>query len=119
MSYSSIEELTDLADSEVIVATTLGELRSALKYDRLGRYVLDQIRDKLDGNNLGYFPTAVIEDNSEPRQHVEVRVFKRNSEVGKVIRAITHPSSKGDRILATFDVVAQSTLDKIRALVCG
>lgn len=119
MSFDNMQELAEEVEDQIVLVTTLGELRTALGYDRLGRYVLGQIRDELDSHNLGYFPTGVLETNDEPRQYQEVRVYKRNSDAGKVIRAVTHPSPVGDQLLAaSVGSSADSTLDKIRALVC-
>ena len=119
MAYKNMDELAQTVEDQVIVQTSLGELRSALGYDRLGRYVLGQIAEELDGHNLGYFPIVNLEDNPEPRQYHEVRVYKRTGEVGKVIRAVTHPNPGGDQLLkASGGASAEMVLDKIRALVC-
>lgn len=117
--YKDFEELASTVDDKVVVQTTLGELRSSLGYDRLGRYVLGQIIEELEGRNLGYFPLAVLESNDEPRQAHEVRVYKRNSEAGKIIRAVTHPTPGGDQFLVqSVGSDAETRLAKVRALVC-
>ena len=119
MPYNDIDELAELVGDHGVLQTTLGELRSALGYDRLGKYVLGQIADELEGHNLGYFPITTLEDNGEPRQHHELRVYKRSSEHGKVIRAVTHPSPGGDQLLrSAVGASSEAVLDKIRALVC-
>lgn len=118
--YASITELSDLVDAEVIVVTTLGELRTAIGYDRLGVVVLGIIEDQLEGAGLGYFPPTLLKpENREPRQHQELRVYRKGNGVGRVIDAVLKPSLSGDSRLRQSDGNDSETVQKIRALVCG
>lgn len=119
MKYSDMSELASQIDEALLVQTTLGELRTALGYDRLGRYVLNQIKDKLEEKNLGYFPLWVLDDNDEPRQHHTLRIYRRTSSVGKAVRAVTHPSQDGDKhLISVLSRDDAATIAQIKALVC-
>src|SRR5690348_8082561 len=118
MGINDLEELGKLVDDDVIVVATLGELRKAIGYDRLGRYVLDELSSRLEGEGLGYFPLEVIDANPEPRQQQEVRVYRRGKGVGKVIQAITNPTPAGDRLLRENTGDGADVIQQIRALVC-
>ena len=117
-----IEDLTELGqqvDAETIVVVTLGELRKAIDYDRLGKYVLAQLGARLEGEGLGYFPIDLIDNNAEPRQGQQVRIYRRGTGVGKLIQAVTNPSPGGDRELSKSSSADENEiLEKVRALVC-
>ncbi len=117
----AIRDLTALGqqvDEEIIVVATLGDLRKAIGYDRLGRYVLDELAARLEGEGLGYFPLDVIDFNLEPRQHQAVRIYRRGKGVGKVIQAVTSPTPSGDRLLRDNGGAGLEVIQQIRALVC-
>ncbi|MEI6622366.1 MAG: hypothetical protein WCP28_10710 [Actinomycetes bacterium] len=104
-----------------LAEVTLGELRAAAGYGKLGRYVLDEIRNKLAGEGLGAFPATILdyETNAELSQTQAVRIYKQGSPVGKIVAAIERPSRHGDawiRRVANED--AGEKLAQIRALVC-
>jgi hypothetical protein len=46
----------------------------------------------LEGEGLGYFSLETIEDNPEPRQGQEVRIYRRGKSIGKFIQAVTNPT---------------------------
>ncbi len=82
-----------------IVATTLGELRQSIAHvDRLGKYVLAAIEQTLSEHGIGYFPETAF-SHPAPRQHHEVRLYLRDSEIGKAVDAVLHPSQDGDAFL--------------------
>lgn len=97
--HSSTDDLfSDVAEAG-IVTTTLGDLRQRIaNVDRLGKHVLALIRQRLDANGIGYFPKDVLTAES-PRQHHEVRLYVRDSEIGRVVEAVLNPSLTGDCIL--------------------
>ncbi len=118
---STFKNLTDLGktvDADTIVVATLGELRKAIGYERLGRYVLDELASKLEGEGLGYFPLDVIDDNPEPRQQQEVRLYRRGKGIGKLIQAITKPTPSGDRLLRENANDGTDLIRQIKAIVC-
>ena len=55
MPIKNISELGNMVDQKTIVVVTLGELRKAIGYERLGKYVLDEISSSLEGDGLGTF----------------------------------------------------------------
>ncbi len=82
-----------------IVATTLGELRQSIAHvDRLGKYVLATIEQTLSEHGIGYFPETAF-SHPAPRQHHEVRLYLRDSDIGKAVDAVLHPSQEGDAFL--------------------
>ncbi|WP_152970075.1 hypothetical protein [Frigoribacterium sp. RIT-PI-h] len=87
------------------VRMSLGELREVVGAKRLGRFVLVEIGEWLEANELGFFPVSVLLDNSEPRQSQEIRVFDRTSKapVAAVVDAVQFPTPKGDRLLREID----------------
>lgn len=101
-----------------LTVATLGELREALGYGRLGVGVLVQISKALYGVGLGYYPTWVLDDNPVPRQGDAVRVFRKGTPVGDVIEAVLHPTIAGDqRLRSGTGGQAAEVLDRIRAMV--
>ena len=118
MAISNLTDLGEMVDDETIVIVTLGELRKTIGYERLGKYVLDEIASSLEGEGLGYFPLETVLDNPEPRQYQEVRVYRRGKGIGKVIQAVTNPTPAGDRILRENSGEGTELIQQIRALVC-
>ena len=105
-----------------LAKVTLGELRDEVGADRLGKWVLRQIVQGLEGNGLGYYPSEILDPewNDRPRQHEEVRVFKKGTAIAEVVEAVEEPSERGDsRLIELAASDASETLDKIRSLVCG
>jgi len=100
------------------VVVTLGDLRKMIGYDRLGRFVLDELASLLESEGLGYFPLDNIDANPEPRQGQEVRIYRRGKSMGKVIQAVTNPTPAGDRMLRTNSSDSTELIQQIRALVC-
>ncbi len=118
MAIKNLTDLGKMVDNESVVVVTLGELRKAIGYDRLGKYVLDELSSSLEGEGLGYFPLDMIEDNPEPRQGQEIRVYRRGRGVGKIIQAVTNPAPSGDRVLREHSSESTELVQQIRALVC-
>lgn len=106
-------------DNGGLLKTTLGELRDAVQFGRLGKYVIEEIARKLHGEGLGYFPSWVLDDNEFPRQHQELRVYRNGTVLAELVKAIEDPSDHGDdRLRETALESHGETLDRIRALVC-
>lgn len=118
MAISNLTELGKRVDDETVVVVTLGDLRKAIGYDRLGKYVLDELSSSLEGEGLGYFPLDMIEDNPEPRQWQEVRIYRRGKGIGKMVQAVTNPTQAGDRLLRENSGDGTELIHQIRALVC-
>lgn len=63
-----------------LLRATLGELREELGYRRLGKYVLEEVADRLTEEELGWFPAWRLSprENAEPRKEQELWVFARD-----------------------------------------
>lgn len=96
---TEMDDLVSDLEQSGIVATTLGELRQSIAHvDRLGRYVLAMIEQTLFEHGIGYFPETAF-SHPAPRQHHEVRLYLRDSEIGRAVEAVLHPSPAGDAFL--------------------
>lgn len=110
---------SDCDDGGGIIRVTLGDLREAVDAGKLGRWVLQEISEELAAAGLGYFPKALLDDNEEPRQHQEIRVYRRGaSTLARTIDAVLDPSSRGDEVLRDLgNDETRETLAQIRRLV--
>ncbi|MEE2033983.1 ubiquitin family protein [Rhodococcus chondri] len=123
MDYSDASDLKRAVDQLGLVVVSLQELREMLEYKKLGPRVLAEVSTTLSGVGLGYFPRAVIDDNPQPRQWEEVRIYAKTSAVGKVIDAVLEPGEANDTFLVEVanadDARAAEILDQIRTLIDG
>ncbi|MFC5888826.1 hypothetical protein RMN57_20450 [Kitasatospora sp. CM 4170] len=77
-----------------LLRVTLGELRAEVGYRRLGKYVLEELPERLTEEGLGWFPTWRLSprDNGEPRKDHDVWVFIRDGGLRcQIIDAIQAP----------------------------
>ncbi|MER5349680.1 hypothetical protein ACFXAF_17410 [Kitasatospora sp. NPDC059463] len=77
-----------------LLRVTLGELRAEVGYRRLGKYVLEELAERLTEEGLGWFPTWRLSprENGEPRKDHDVWVFIRNGGLRcQIIDAIQTP----------------------------
>ncbi|MCD2129560.1 hypothetical protein, partial [Rhodococcus ruber] len=106
-----------------LVVVSLQDLREMLEYKKLGPRVLAEVSTTLSGVGLGYYPRSVIDDNPQPRQWEEVRIYAKNSAVGKVVEAVLEPGTANDTFLLEVanadDARAAEILDQIRTLIDG
>lgn len=120
-SFNTVKDLAEAVETDGIVLTNIGELREMLGFKRLGVRVLDQIARDLRAEGLGYFPRDVLDNNSEPRQWEDVRIFNLTSAVGRVVLAVQEPSEKNDTFLleasGSSSGDAAEILDQIRTLI--
>lgn len=123
MAYVDVDELKDCVDQMSLVVVSLQDLREMLNYKKLGPRVLAEVSTTLSGVGLGYYPRTVIDDNPQPRQWEEVRIYAKGSAVGKVIEAVLEPGTANDTFLlevADADHArAAEILDQIRTLIDG
>lgn len=119
--FDDFDEMADEVRNEGIAVLTLQELRDSLEYRKLGPRVLAEISTRLAGEGLGYFPRKTIEENDQPRQWEEVRVYAKNSAVGKIVDAVLEPGPANDTFLLEVssqdDAKAAEILDQIRTLI--
>lgn len=123
MGYTDISELKTEVGQVGLVVASLQDLREMLDYKKLGPRVLAEISTTLAGVGLGYFPRATIDDNEQPRQWEEVRIYAKSSAVGKVVEAVLEPGDANDTFLLEVanadDAKAAEILDQIRTLIDG
>lgn len=102
-------------------AATLGELRDAVEAEKLGKLVMNRITQELASHGLGYFPSELLDANPTPRQHQEVRLYRKgSSSAARAIEAVLNPSEVGDSFLAELGTNnAQDVLARVRELVCA
>ena len=116
--YTDISDLREAVDTGQPLVVSLLQLREMEGYNRLGPRVLEDIATKLSGQGIGYFPTWVIEDNPTPRANEEVRLFLKDSNLGRIVLAVLEPSTGGDeRLIQVSEDDAAQTLEKIRTLI--
>jgi len=97
---------------------SLGALREALGYNRLGVRVLAEIGSALADEGLGYFPAWVLENNEVPRYGDVVRVYSKNSPVGTLIDAVQEPTEPGDeRLREVARGESAEKLERIRQIL--
>ncbi|MCL4466977.1 MAG: hypothetical protein M1401_04290 [Chloroflexi bacterium] len=114
----ALEQLiTDIQANGGILRVTMGRLRDVCGWDKLGKYVVQDISDQLKKVGIGHLPR---EADQLPRyQHLDVRVFLTDSLVGRLILSVQQPSESGDELLRQVgDNDAVMVIEKIRALVC-
>ncbi|WP_432246115.1 hypothetical protein ACRB8A_19730 (plasmid) [Arthrobacter sp. G.S.26] len=118
---SGIDELVADLESEPIQVVNLLRLREIFGYKRLGNRVLVDISKELSDRGLGYFPREILDANDQPRQWEELRIFRKQSPVGKLVTAVLAPSQENDVFLkeaSTNDETnAAAVLDQIRTLL--
>ncbi|MFD5434548.1 hypothetical protein ACFWJ4_20635 [Kitasatospora sp. NPDC127067] len=77
-----------------LLRVTLGELRAEVGYRRLGKYVLEELAERLTEEGLGWFPAWRLSprENGEPRKEHDLWVFLRDGGLRcQVIDAVQAP----------------------------
>jgi hypothetical protein len=116
----SMKELGDWVDEQGGVgAVTLGELRDAVESEKLGKLVMQRITQELAAHGLGYFPRGLLDANPTPRQHQQVRLYRKGSNAAaRAIEAVLDPSEVGDAFLSELgNNNAQDLLARVRELL--
>lgn len=111
-----MSELASLVASEKLVVVSLEELRDVLGYKKLGKHVLAEIARELSGKGLGYFPRGAIDENLEPRKTSTVRVFAKDSKVGRAISAVLEPSDTNDTFLIELTDESDDSAEMLDAI---
>lgn len=111
---------SDVDDAGGVLALTLGELRDAVGAEKLGKLVMERIKNELKSAGLGYFPREVLEANEAPRQTQAIRIYRLgNNSAARAISAVLNPTPAGDQFLSDLAAnPAQDILARIRELVC-
>jgi hypothetical protein len=80
---------------------------------KLGIHIRKKISEELGAHGLGHLP-----EDLPIYQEQAVRVFTRNSKVGRTIDAVLHPSTAGDALLRSIaDDDAQRKVDEIERIL--
>ncbi len=115
-------DLTERVNENSGLATaTLGELREAAGFGKLGRYVLVEIRNGLGKSALGAFPGKLLDQKSNPdmNQHQWVRIFGLGTAIERLVKAVESPDHIGDQeLLERASSGEADKLIRIRAIVC-
>jgi hypothetical protein len=114
MAVKSYDELAKhVQDQGHIAVFDMGILRDLEGAGKLGKYVRSAISKSLGSHGLGHFP-----EDLPIYQHEEVRVFRRDSPVGRVVDAVLHPSANGDAVLRVLtDNDDHERLEQIRQIL--
>ena len=113
-SFSTFDDLATIVDDNAGLTTvSMYDLREAYGVKRLGRIVLDQMSQRLEGQGLGHVPKDLPSDQSE-----EVRVFRLGSPVAQLIQAAFNPGDQFDsNIRDAINNTDSSRIDRIRELL--
>lgn len=109
--YPGIEAVVDrCAEQGGVTIADLEELRDAVGYDRLGKWVLGVIGDALDAHGLGYLPVGALDHaaNSEPRKWHHIIVYRKDG--GLVDRVVTTVLSPADACQDQVRISRDATL---------
>lgn len=118
MDYKNMQEIANAIPEESLLVVSLGQLRQAAGYERLGRGVLDELSTQLRGQGVDYFPASTVDDNPQPRATDEIRLVRIADQIGKIVKAVQEPTEAGDEILKNVSSnEAASILQKVKLLV--
>ena len=101
-------------DNQNVLTLEMSNLRDAYGKKRLGKFVLDGIKDELIGMGLGHYPSELPNDQRE-----SVRIYKLGSGVGKIIDAVLKVGEDSDEFLRKNSANDDADLLKqVREIVC-
>lgn len=119
--YKTLEELTKSVEEDQITVIELQVLKDIFSFRRLGNRVLTEIASKLTSKGISYFPRETLENNPSPRHWEEIRLYKKDSEVGKIIESVLNPTLESDTYLietaSSKEGQAAAILDDIRKIL--
>lgn len=102
------------ANGHVLVCR-LERLRNAAGYGKLGKYVVEEIEQRLRRNRLGWHTRRPIDNAANL-----VLLYTLGTQVEQVVRVVLDPTPEGaDALRAVVNETASETLSRIRALVCA
>ena len=113
--FDNFDELSKKVDSSGgVVTTTMGNLRDAAGYGKLGVHVVKQISQTLAGKGLGHYPDSLVADQREL-----IRVYRLGSQIAELIEAVLDPSEANDQVLRDRAGGEDARiLGAVRRLVC-
>lgn len=110
---SSFDELDQLVvERGGVLTTDMRDLRERVQAGKLGRYVIENIRDQLKSRGLA--SSELTNEQTDP-----VRIYKQGTLVANLIEAATSVGEAHDeRLRLVAESRADEILKQIRALVC-
>jgi hypothetical protein len=82
-----------------VATVTMEQLRDASGYKKLGKFVCEEIHEKLTGMGLGTVPRQL-----PSRQYEPIRIYKRATPVGHLIELALNPGASNDGRLLRYRV---------------
>lgn len=111
--YNDVAEKVD--DNDGVISIGMDVLKRVHGVDRLGRIVRENISENLNGRGLGHYPKEGLPSS----QYDDVRIYRRNSQIGKLIEAVTEPGESEDELIrGMVDSGTEQTIERIQELVC-
>lgn len=119
METDNIEDYNDVAnkvdENGGVISIKMEVLKRVHEVDRLGRIVRENISEKLNGRGLGHYPKRSLPSSQDDY----VRIYRRSTEIGKLVEAVTDPGEPGDETIRKMvDSDAEQTIERIQELVC-
>ena len=93
--YNDFPEIADAVPENVPLKVTALDLRDADGAKRLGANVRERIASQLEGHGIGFFPGSELPDG----QYNEVYLYRIDSPLGVLVRAVTKPTERGIKAL--------------------
>jgi hypothetical protein len=94
--YESFDAIAEAVPEHAPLKVTALDLREADGAKRLGTNVRERIASQLEGRGIGFFPGAELPD----WQYDEVFLYKIDSDLGVLIRAVREPTERGVKALS-------------------
>jgi hypothetical protein len=93
--YNDFAEIAEAVPTDEPLLVTALDLRDADGAKRLGANVRERIASQLEGHGIGFFPGKELPD----WQYDEVYLYRVDSPLGMIVRAITKPTERGIKAL--------------------
>lgn len=113
-----------VAEAGGMKRVSLGDLRRELGYERLGKWVIEEIATGLEEDGLGYFPMKYLDpaQNETPRQDQSVWVYEQDGGTrARVINAVLDPDHYDVTValgeLGESQLTPEQKLERIRMIL--
>ena len=93
--YKDFAEIAEAVPADEPLRVTALDLRDADGAKRLGTNVRERIAAQLEGHGIGFFPGNELPD----WQYDNVYLYRIDSPLGMIVRAITKPTDRGIKAL--------------------
>ena len=114
MTFYDLDQINVALDNQNgIMCVSMQDLRNAAGYDRLGRYVLNDISNGLRGRGISHYPLQLPLDQTN-----WVLIYRQGSPGERIVRAVLEPGPRsGDILSQAVGSDAEQVLQRIRELV--